>query len=85
MEKIFSTRLDESTIKYIGLLANQLGTSKKAIVEKAIRFFGKQVSDINNINVFKQTCGAWKRDEPVDKTIENVRKTFQNSMIRHKK
>jgi predicted transcriptional regulator len=41
MDKIISARVDESVVRQIGLLAKQLETTKKQIIERAITFFAK--------------------------------------------
>lgn len=38
-DKIMSTRIDESVIQHIGMLAKKLGTSKKAVLENAVRCY----------------------------------------------
>ena len=42
MDKVFSARLDESVVRQIGLLAQQLGMTKKAITETAIQMFAEK-------------------------------------------
>jgi predicted transcriptional regulator len=37
MDKILSARVDETTIRKIGLLAQKLKKTKKAVIEEAIR------------------------------------------------
>jgi len=39
MDKIMSTRMDEAVIQHIGMLARKLGTSKKAVLESAVRYY----------------------------------------------
>jgi predicted transcriptional regulator len=85
MDKIFSARVDESVIRRIGVLARQLGTTKKAIIEGAIRSYAEKIEKENNIDVLEQTLGAWHRTESPGKTIKKVRKTFRDSMQRHQK
>ena len=38
MDKIMSTRMDEAVIRHIGMLAQKLGTTKKDVLENAIRY-----------------------------------------------
>jgi len=42
MDKILSARIDESVMEQLGLLARELNTSKKAVIEAAIRLYSKQ-------------------------------------------
>ena len=83
MDKILSTRVDESIIQRIGVLARQLGTTKKAVVEGAIRLYAATVDEQENCDVFERTSGVWKRDESGDQIISEARKIFQESMGRH--
>ena len=85
MDKIFSARVDESVIHQIGVLARQLGTTKKSIIEGAIRMYAEKIEGESNIDVLEQTLGAWHRAESTDKTIEKARKVFRNSMHRYQK
>ena len=43
MDKIMSTRVDEAVARQIDVLAGQLGATKKAIIEEAIRHYVKKV------------------------------------------
>jgi hypothetical protein len=83
MDKIFSTRIDETVIDRIANLAKYLSTSKKQVIERAIFLLAKKVEDEKNTNIFKQTSGIWKREEPVYQTVEKARKEFNDSMQRH--
>lgn len=83
MDKIFSARLDESVIRRIGVLARQLGTTKKAIIEGAVRLFAEKVEKENNLDVLEQTLGAWDRAESPGKTVKDARKAFRGSMRRY--
>ena len=49
MDKIFSARLEESVIRLIGMLARQLGTTKKAIIENAIRMYTEKIEKENKV------------------------------------
>ena len=83
MDKIMSTRVDESVTFLLDHLAQKLHTSKKNVVETAIRMYSEKVNGQNNLDIFKETCGAWKRDESASATIKKVRKTFNSSFTRH--
>lgn len=85
MDKIFSTRIDESVVQRITNLSQILGISKKAVVEDAILQYSEKVKKTNNLDVFDQTFGAWKRDESPEETVEKSRETFRRSMQRHSK
>ncbi len=83
MDKIFSTRIDESVVKRIELIARELGKSKKAVVEGAIQMFAEKVEKQKNIDPLECTWGAWKRKEKPGPTVKKTRETFQKSMLRH--
>ena len=83
MDKILSTRVDESVVNRIGSLARRLRTSKKKIIETAIERYATQVDGEQNFDVFEHTCGAWGRPEAARETVAKVRKTFQRSIQRH--
>ena len=85
MDKIFSARLDESVIHSIGNLARRLHTTKKNIIEQAVNMYMNQIEQDSKQDIFKQTCGAWKRKESSEQTVKKVRKSFSQSMRRYQK
>jgi len=84
MDKILSARVDESVVNRIGSLARRLHTSKKKIIESAIERFAAQVNKEQGFDVFEHTCGAWDRKESPGEIVVKVRKTFRDSMKRHR-
>ncbi len=85
MDKILSSRIDEAIIKKIGLLAQKLNTSKKSVIENAIREYSQKVEEDHKIDILEQTSGAWQRSESPAKTVKQVRDVFRKSMERHKR
>ena len=85
MDKIFSARVDEGVIREIGLIAEQLETTKKAVVEEAVRAYGERVRSESKQDVLDRTYGAWKRDEKPDETVQRAREAFRGSMERHRR
>ncbi len=83
MDKIMSTRVDESISFLIDSLSQTLHTSKKNIVETAIRMYSEKVIAKKNIDVFAETCGTWNRKESTTTTIKKARKAFNSSFNRH--
>jgi len=83
MDKILSARVDESIIKQVGLLASELNTTKKAIIEAAIKHYSEQKGLERKINIFDKTCGVWKREETPQESISKARSSFNKSMERH--
>ena len=84
MDKILSARVDESIIRRIGVLARQIGTTKKAVIEEAVRVYAEKVQS-GEADVFDQTLGAWSRKESPDQTVAKVRKAFRGAMGRHRR
>ncbi|MBW1796526.1 MAG: hypothetical protein JRI94_14895 [Deltaproteobacteria bacterium] len=85
MDKILSARVDESTVRRIGLLSRRLDTSKKKIIESAIQMYATKIEEEQNFDVLDQTFGAWHRKESADQVTQKVRKAFRHSMMRHQK
>ena len=85
MDKIFSARLDESVVRRIGALAQQLETTKKAVIENAIQVYAEKIEAENDFDVLEQTLGAWRRTQPPQKTVEEARQAFRRSMHRYQK
>ncbi|MCK5497629.1 MAG: hypothetical protein KAI77_00420 [Gammaproteobacteria bacterium] len=83
MDKILSARVDESVIQQVGILARELNTSKKTIIETAIRLYSKQTGLEKKIDVFENTCQVWKRSETPQESISIARSAFNKSMGRH--
>ena len=82
MDKVLSARVDESVVRCIGLLAQQLNTSKKKVIETAIERYAEQIAAEHNVDVLDRTFGAWKREETAAATVSASRKAFRDSMSR---
>ena len=85
MEKIFSTRIDEAVYRKIGDLSIKMHTSKKNIIETAIKNLGQLIEQDTETTVFDRTFGVWKRDETPAETVSHVRRMFRESMNRNRK
>lgn len=85
MDKVLSARVDESVVRCIGMLAHQLNTSKKQIIEGAIRMYAEQIGSGQNLDVLDRTFGAWKREDSAAASVSAVRKTFRDAMEKHRK
>jgi predicted transcriptional regulator len=84
MDKILSARVDESVVNRIGSLARRLHTSKKKVIESAIRTYAAQVDKEQDFDVFEHTSGAWQKKESAGETVAKARKAFRESMRRHR-
>ena len=80
MEKRLSTQIDESIIHQIGILADEMNTTREAIIEAAIKLYSKQARIVKEQDIFAKTSGAWQRSESAEETIKNTRSTFNKSM-----
>jgi len=83
MDKIFSARLDESVIQQVALLSRKLKTSKKAIIEAAVRLYSEQSRLKGKVDALENTCGVWERQETPQEDILASRTAFNQSMERH--
>ena len=85
MDKIMSTRMDERVIRKIGMLAQKLGTSKKAVLENAIQSYAEKIASEKEMDFLAQTFGSWKRRESIENTIDTIKKTMRKSQERYKR
>ncbi len=83
MQKIMSTRIDESVLALIDRIAREKNLSKKTIVEEAIKNFWQKIHDEKDVDFFQNSFGAWKRDESTEETVRKSRLAFNQSMHRH--
>lgn len=83
MDKILSARVDEVVVREIADLAHRLHTTKKHVIEQAVRQFAEAVESAESTDVLERTCGAWKRREGAGKTAAKARRAFRASMNRH--
>ncbi len=82
MDKVFSARVDESVVGCINSLAQQLHSTKKQVIERAVELFARQVEREQKTDVLEQSFGAWKRDESPQETATTARAAFRKSMER---
>ncbi len=85
MDKIMSTRVDDSVIRNIGMLAKKLGTSKKSVIENAIQCYLEKIEAESGLDVFAHTFGSWQRDETADETVKKIKATVRKSQERYKR
>jgi hypothetical protein len=84
MEKIMSTRVDESVIRHVDALAKALGISKKAVLENAVRHYAQKIETDKGFDVLAHTLGSWQRSETPAATVRNIKDTMRASQERHK-
>ena len=82
MDKILSARVDEMILNKISFLAQRLHLSKKKVIEGAVQMYAQRMESAEDMNVFVQTSGAWKRKESIEQTVMQTRSAFRKSMER---
>ncbi len=85
MNKIMSTRMDEAVIRNIGMLAKRLGTSKKEVLENAVRYYVEKIESEKDFDVLTHTFGSWQRDKSADKTVHTIKDAMRKSQERYKR
>ena len=85
MDKIMSTRIDEAVIRHIGMLAKRLGTSKKAVLENAVRCYVEKIEMEQGFDVLTDTFGCWQRDKSAAETLRAIKDTMRKSQERYKR
>ncbi|MBT4484727.1 MAG: hypothetical protein HOC71_13740 [Candidatus Latescibacteria bacterium] len=83
MDKILSARIDEEIIQKISLIASELKTTKKKVIETAIQEYAEKIGKNGKIDVLEMTLGAWNRDETAEETINSIKSAFKRTMVRH--
>ena len=83
MDRVLSARVDEDLVGKIGTLARELHTTRKSIIEGAIRMFAEKVERERSVDILDSSCGTWERDEAPQQTLDRARKAFTDSVERH--
>ncbi len=85
MDKIMSTRMDEAVIRNIGMLARKLGTSKKAVIENAVRYYVEKIEAEQGFDVLTHTFGSWQSDKSAAEIVHTIKDTMRKSQERYKR
>ena len=85
MDKIMSARVDESVAQRITVLAKKLKTTKKAVIENAIRQYAEKVEAEQKMDILEYTCGSWRREESAADTVQHIRGKMRKAQERHKR
>jgi predicted transcriptional regulator len=85
MDKILSARIDEEIVQKISLIASELKTTKKKVIENAILEYADKIGKKGEIDVLEITLGAWNREEAAEETINSIKSAFKQTMVRHQK
>jgi len=84
MDHVISARLDQAVVDEIARLAHDLGTTRKAVIEQAVRDYAAKVAPQGAPDAFEATSGAWARDESPEATIEAVKKRSREAFARRR-
>jgi predicted transcriptional regulator len=85
MDKIMSARMDEAVIRHLDMLAKKLGTSKKAVLENAVRYYAEKIRAEQGLDIFDDTFGSWQRDASAAETVRTIKDAMRKSQERYKK
>jgi len=83
LDKIISARLDPAAVDEMNRAARRLGVTKKRFLEEAIRLRAQQIVSGAAGDVWAETSGAWRRNEPVSTTVRRSRRAFNRAFNRH--
>lgn len=83
MDKIFSTRLNESVVVELERVTKRCGMTKKRFLEEAIHAHARQLSADEDSDVWSETFGAWKRKQSAGQTVKKARNAFRKTFQRH--
>lgn len=83
MDRVFSTRLDETIVDELNRETKRLGISKKKFLEDAIHQKIARAGDGDQADLWEETCGAWRRRGSPEATIGRARRAFEASVRRH--
>jgi len=86
MDRVMSTRMDESFVPLVDTLVKELHLSKKKVFEMAIQNLWDDLHSGSKKNdIFSQTFGAMaSRAETIDQQIENQKAVFRKGFERHR-
>ncbi len=83
MDKVFSTRLDESLIKKLDHFIKSRSITKKSLVERAFRAYLEEAGTNIDMGIIDQSFGIWKRDEKIHVTWNQGRSAFNKGFKRY--
>jgi len=83
MDKVFSTRLDESLIKKIDNFIKSRSITKKSLVERALRAYLEAAGPNIDMGIIDQSFGIWKRDDKIHETWNRGRSAFNIGFKRY--
>ena len=72
-----------AVIRNIDMLAKKLGTSKKEVLENAVRYYLEKIEVERGFDVLTHTFGSWKRDESAAETVQNIKDAMRKSQERY--
>ncbi len=83
MDKVFSTRLDESLIKKLNHFIKSRSITKKSLIERALWAYLEEAGPNIDLGIIDQSFGIWKRDEKIHETWNQGRNAFNKGFKRY--
>lgn len=83
MEKVFSARVDEAVLDDLDRAVRKLGITKRQFLEEAIRLRVQELAHQEDMDIWAETLGAWRRREAAEAIVRKARRRFQRSFERH--
>ena len=83
MQRMISTRLDETLIDALDRASRKLRIPKRQFVEEAIRARVQEVAGRDGTDPWQDTLGAWTRREGAAATVRTSRRAFRQAFARH--
>lgn len=83
MEKVFSARVDEAVLDDLDRAVRKLGITKRQFLEEAIRLRVQELAQQEDMDIWAETLGAWRRREAAAAIVRRARRHFQRSFERH--
>ena len=83
MQRMISTRLDETLIDALDRASRKLRIPKRQFIEEAIRARVQEVAGRDGADPWHDTLGAWNRRESATATVRTSRQVFRGAFARH--
>jgi hypothetical protein len=61
-----------------------LGTTKKAVLEDAVRCYAEKIATEEGFDVLTHTFGCWQRNQSAAEIVRVVKETIRNAQERHR-
>ena len=83
MDQVFSSRMDSSVVQLVDDLSDSMETSKKQVLENAVRQYWAS-SKGKSEDVFRKTSGVWaNRGNSTEEIVKGIKGQFESDMRRY--